>query len=52
VTIIDPHMKWTIDKNQFASKSRNCPFHGWNVTGRAVTTIVAGEVKWRLGGDG
>jgi dihydroorotase len=48
VTIIDPQMQWTIDKAKFASKSRNCPFHGWNVTGRAVTTIVGGEVKWQL----
>jgi dihydroorotase len=48
VTIIDPHMQWTIDKAKFASKSRNCPFHGWKVTGRAVTTIVGGAVKWRL----
>jgi dihydroorotase len=48
VTIIDPEMEWTIDKEQFASKSRNCPFHGWKVKGRAVTTIVGGEVKWKL----
>jgi dihydroorotase len=48
VTIIDPNRKWTIDAEQFASKSRNCPFHGWSVTGRAVATIVAGTVKWRL----
>jgi dihydroorotase len=49
VTIIDPQMKWTIDAEQFASKSRNCPFHGWEVTGRATHTIVGGAVKWRLG---
>jgi dihydroorotase len=49
VTIIDPEMEWTIDKNQFRSKSRNCPFHGWKVKGRAVMTIVHGNVKWRLG---
>ena len=41
-------MKWTIDAEQFASKSRNCPFHGWEVTGRAVATVVGGAVKWRL----
>jgi dihydroorotase len=48
VTVIDPKMKWTIDAEQFASKSRNCPFHGWEVTGRAVATVVGGAVKWRL----
>jgi dihydroorotase len=50
VTIIDPAMKWTIDAEQFASKSRNCPFHGWEVTSRPVATIVGGAVKWRLAG--
>jgi dihydroorotase len=48
VTLIDPKLQWTIDAEEFASKSRNCPFHGWQVTGRAVMTIVAGSVKWEL----
>jgi len=50
VTIIDPRLKWTIDVNEFKSKSRNCPFHGWKVTGRAVCTIVSGQIKYRLDG--
>ncbi len=45
VTLIDPKERWTIDANDFASKSRNCPFHGWEVTGRAVGTVVGGDVK-------
>ncbi|OWK35836.1 dihydroorotase [Fimbriiglobus ruber] len=45
VTVIDPKVKWTIDKNQSKSKSRNTPFHGHEVTGRAVATIVGGELK-------
>jgi dihydroorotase len=50
VTVIDPNMEWTIDVTAFRSKSRNSPFHGWPVTGRAVATIVGGEVKLnRLG---
>ena len=48
MTIIDPESKWTIDAEQFASKSRNCPFHGWPVKGRAVMTIVGGDVKWQV----
>ena len=47
VTIIDPQTEWTIDAARFASKSRNCPFNGWKVRGRAVATIVAGQVKFR-----
>jgi len=48
VTIIDPKLEWTIDKEQFLSKSRNTPFHGWKVKGRATHTIVNGQVKWTL----
>jgi len=48
VVLIDPKMNWTIDVKQFRSKSRNCPFDGWDVTGRAVTTIVGGDVKYTL----
>ena len=50
VTIIDPNHKWTIDVEQFKSKSHNCPFAGWQVTGRAVVTIVDGEIKWSIDG--
>ncbi len=45
VTIIDPTVTWTINKDEFKSKSRNTPFHGWEVTSRAVTTIVGGDIK-------
>lgn len=48
VTIIDPNAAWTIDANQFASRSRNCPFDGWNVKGRSIATIVGGDVKLAL----
>jgi dihydroorotase len=49
VTIIDPDAEWTIDVEAFQSKSRNCPFNGWRVKGRAVMTIVDGDIKWQLG---
>ena len=48
VTIIDPGMAWTVDKDTFASKGRNTPFHGWNLRGRAVRTIVGGRTAWEL----
>ena len=50
VTIIDPNAEWTVDTEQFASKSRNCPFGGWKLKGRATHTIVGGVVKWCAGG--
>jgi dihydroorotase len=46
VTVIDPNRKWAIDKHQFRSKSRNTPFHGWPVTGKAVAVAVGGEVRF------
>jgi dihydroorotase len=45
VTIIDPAVEWTIDVARFRSKSRNSPYAGWKVKGRAHAAIVAGQVK-------
>ena len=50
VTVIDHTATYRIDKDRFRSKSRNCPFHGWEVRGRAVTVIVGGRVKVDLPG--
>jgi len=46
VTLIDPHVEWTIDPNQFRSKSRNTPFGGCRVKGRAHTVFVNGQIKY------
>jgi dihydroorotase len=43
ITIIDPNLEWTVDSSQFKSKSRNTPFDGWKLKGRAVQTIVGGR---------
>ena len=48
VTLMDPDRAWRVDKDQFASKGRNTPFHGWELRGRAVGTIVGGRTVWRL----
>jgi dihydroorotase len=49
ITVIDPAREWTVDVKSFRSKSVNTPFNGWTLQGRAVATIVAGRVKYRLG---
>ena len=49
VTLIDPNLEWTVDKEQSFSRSRNTPFHGWEIKGRAVRTIVGGKTVWALG---
>jgi dihydroorotase len=46
LTIIDPLKEWTLDSRNLRSKSRNTPFDGWRLTGRAVTTIVGGKIVY------
>ncbi|RKY12015.1 MAG: dihydroorotase [Planctomycetota bacterium] len=46
ITIIDPDAEYTIDAAKFQSKSRNCPYNGWQVKGRVEKTIVAGEIRY------
>jgi dihydroorotase len=48
VTLIDPKARWTVDVGKFRSRSRNCPYDGWKLVGRPVTTIVGGQVKFSL----
>ena len=43
VTVIDTNATWKIDSETFQSKSRNCPFDGWQVRGRATDVFVAGR---------
>jgi dihydroorotase len=47
VTVIHPSVEWTIDGQHFHSKSRNSPFIGQKVRGRAQAVVVGGEVKTR-----
>ncbi|MFG0256721.1 MAG: dihydroorotase [Phycisphaerales bacterium JB043] len=47
LTIIDPTLEWTIHASEFLSKGRSMPFEGWDVTGKAVGTIVGGAWAWR-----
>jgi dihydroorotase len=48
VTLIDPDLEWTVKIDKFESASRNSPFDGWKLKGRAVRTIVGGKTIWAL----
>jgi dihydroorotase len=48
VTLIDPDLEWTVRLDKFESASRNSPFDGWKLKGRAVRTIVGGKTVWKL----
>jgi dihydroorotase len=50
VTITDPTAQWTVDPAQFYSKSRNTPFSGRRLTGRAHVTIVRGQIVYQREG--
>jgi len=44
VTVFDPDEEWVFDVAASAGKSRNSPFSGWNLKGRAKAVIVRGGV--------
>jgi dihydroorotase len=44
ITIIDTDLEWTVDSSLFRSKSKNTPFNGLKLKGKAVQTIVGGSV--------
>lgn len=46
VTVLDPEAEWVFRRQDSASRSRNTPFDGWPLKGRAVATIVGGQVVW------
>jgi len=48
VTLIDPNLEWTVNAAEFKTASRNTPFEGWRLKGRAVRTIVGGKTVWHL----
>lgn len=43
ICIFDPDEAWTVDAEQFFSKSRNCPWHGATLKGKVKATYVAGK---------
>jgi len=47
VTVFDPQREWTVEPQQFKSKSHNTPFGGWRLRGQVVATFVAGLEVFR-----
>lgn len=44
ITVFSPERAWTVDARQFRSMSRNTPFDGWTLKGKAMLTMVGGKV--------
>jgi len=47
VTVFDPDEEWVVDAAASPSQSRNTPFAGWTLKGRAVMTVVGGKIVWQ-----
>jgi dihydroorotase len=49
ITIIDPDVHYKVDVERFQSLSRNCPFDGWQLQGKAVLTMIDGRIVFEEG---
>lgn len=48
LVLFDPDLTWTVDGTALHSKSKNTPFDGRRVKGRAVRTVVGGRSVYTL----
>jgi dihydroorotase len=46
LTVIDPEFSWTCDAVALRSRSRNTPFSGKTMLGRAALTVVGGTIAY------
>ena len=49
LTVIDLGKVWRVVPSAFRSRGRNTPFAGWEMRGKAVLTMVGGEIRYREG---
>ncbi len=47
ITVIDPEKIFIYREEDVVSRSANSPFLGWELTGKAVLTVVAGQITYR-----
>ena len=47
ITLIDPGLEWVVEAEKLASKSKNSPWIGQTMMGKAVYTIVGGKVVFK-----
>ncbi|MEI8139719.1 MAG: dihydroorotase [bacterium] len=46
LVLLDLENEWVVNTQDFASKSRNTPFDGWPLIGRAIKTFCDGRLIW------
>ena len=50
VVVIDPDRRVTVDAARHVSRSKNTPFHGWELRGAVALTMVGGRIVHRAAG--
>jgi dihydroorotase len=50
LAVLDLDARQVVDRNRSRSKSRNTPFHGWELRGLVTHTVVGGKVVHEAGG--
>ncbi len=46
LTMFDPAAEWVVDPSEFKTMSKNTPFGGYKLTGRALGVINNGQILW------
>ena len=46
ISIIDPGLMWVVEKDSLASAGKNCPFLGWEMTGKVTHTLLDGNLVY------
>ena len=49
VTLVDPSARWSVDRDASLSLGRNNPWHGRQLVGRVVATVLRGTPTMRAG---
>jgi dihydroorotase len=49
ITVLDPEVAWIVDGSALQSKARNSPYHGLELIGRPVHTLLRGRFTLRDG---
>jgi dihydroorotase len=47
IAILDPNIEWVVDTAQFASKGKNTPLDGRELTGKVMATISSGRLVYK-----
>ncbi|MCS7280995.1 MAG: dihydroorotase [Desulfobacterota bacterium] len=47
VIVFDPYLEWIVNKEEFASKGKNTPFHGMRLKGKNLLTMVGGRIVYK-----